>query len=82
MSPHVTIAKELKIVRNGFGPAELYIDGVLFPYATVDGFSHQATRREMPTVHVAIVAEKVAIVNDINAPREDVDNDEDAKVAE
>lgn len=62
------IAKTLRVVREGTGtPARLYIDGELFEYATVDGFSAHPRRGEIPCVTVTIAAWRVELVDDIDA---------------
>ena len=53
------VAQRLQVVREGSTPARLYIDGVLFPYATVDGFSVHPHRGKMPGVTVTIAAWRV-----------------------
>jgi hypothetical protein len=62
------IAKTLRVVREGPGrPARLYIDGELFGYATVDGFTVHPKRGEMPCVAVTIAAWRVELVDDADA---------------
>jgi hypothetical protein len=62
------IAKTLRVVREGTGRASrLYIDGELFGYATVDGFSVHPKRGEMPGVTVTIAAWRVELVDDVDA---------------
>lgn len=61
------IAKTLRVVREGSGPARLYIDGEPFDYATVDGFAVHPKRNEMPGVTVTIAAWRVELVDDIDA---------------
>jgi hypothetical protein len=62
------IAKTLRVVREGTGHASrLYIDGVPFDYATVDGFSVHPKRGEMPGVTVTIAAWRVELVDDVDA---------------
>jgi hypothetical protein len=66
MTPY-KIAKTLRVVRHGNGGSKLYIDGVPFDYATVDGFSVHPKRGEMPGVTVTIAAWRVELVDDIDA---------------
>jgi hypothetical protein len=62
------IAKTLRVVREGAGqPSRLYIDGELFEYATVDGFTVHPQRKQMPGVTVTIAAWRVELVDDIDA---------------
>lgn len=62
------IAGTLRVVREGPGrPARLYIDGILFEYATVGGFTVHPQRNEMPGVTVTIAASRVELVDDIDA---------------
>jgi hypothetical protein len=62
------IAKTLRVVREGTGgPSRLYIDGELFGYATVDGFTVHPRRNEMPAVSVTIAAWRVELVDDVDA---------------
>ena len=62
------IAKTLRVVREGTGgAARLYIDGELFDYATVNGFSVHPARNEMPGVTVTIAAWRVELVDDVDA---------------
>jgi hypothetical protein len=62
------IAKTLRVVREGTGTAaRLYIDGELFDYATVNGFSVHPARNEMPGVTVTIAAGRVELVDDTDA---------------
>lgn len=60
------IAKTLRVVRNGTGHSHLYIDGELFPYATVDGFSVHPRKGEMPGVTVTIAAYRVEVCDDMD----------------
>jgi hypothetical protein len=58
----VKIAKVLLVVREKVGePARLYIDGELFPYATVDGFTVNPQRNQMPCVTLTIAAWRVEL---------------------
>jgi hypothetical protein len=63
----VNIAKVLRVVRGGTGAARLYIDGKLFDYATVGGFTVHPQRGEMPGVTVTIAAWRVELVDDSDA---------------
>lgn len=66
MSP-AKIARRLQVVREGSTPARLYIDGVLFPYATVDGFTVHPHRGRMPGVTVTIAGCRVEVTDDLDA---------------
>ena len=66
MSP-AKIAQLLQVVREGTAPVRLYIDGVLFPYATVDGFSVHPHRGKMPGVTVTIAGWRVEVIDDLDA---------------
>ena len=66
MSP-AKIAQRLQVVREGSTPARLYIDGVLFPYATVDGFTVHPQRNKMPGVTVTIAGWRVEVTDDLDA---------------
>jgi hypothetical protein len=67
--PGAKVAKVLQVVNEGGHHASLYIDGVLFEYATVDGFTVQAGKRlSMPAVHLTIAAYRVEVVDDLNRP--------------
>jgi len=65
----VKVARVLRVVNEGKGAARLYIDGVMFGYATHDGFDvHTGSRRHqamMPAVTLTIVAHRVEVVDDI-----------------
>jgi hypothetical protein len=64
----VRVAKTLRVVREGPGrAARLFIDGVLFEYATVDGFTVHPGRNAMPGVTVTIAAWRVELTDDIDA---------------
>ena len=43
---HIKMAKVLRVVNEGDRHARLYIDGVLFPWATVDGYHVDAQSDE------------------------------------
>lgn len=60
------MAKVLRVVKNGTGPAVLEIDGALFPFFTVDGFTVHPQRAQLPSVSVTIVADRVEVVDDAN----------------
>lgn len=67
--PAVQVAGVLRVIREGHaGPARLEIDGVPFPFATVDGFSVHPAKGRIPSVTVSIAAWRVELVDDIGAP--------------
>lgn len=58
-------ATKLEVVRPaGQAHARLYIDGKLFPYATLDGFTVHPQRGQAPSVAVVIYAESVEVRDD------------------
>lgn len=58
------IARVIKVVRDKInGPATLFVDGELFPYATADGYSFHPQRNEMPGVTFTLVAERVELID-------------------
>lgn len=58
------IAGILRVVREkGYGHADLYIDGELFPYATVGGFQVCPRRDQMPGVSVTIAGWRVEVAD-------------------
>lgn len=58
------IAGLLRVVREkGYGHADLYIDGELFPFATVGGFSVCPRRDQMPGVTVTLAAWRVEVAD-------------------
>lgn len=62
------VAKTLRVERTrAGGPARLYIDGELFPYATVDGFAVHPRKNELPGVTLTIAAWRVELVDDVDA---------------
>ena len=65
----VKVANVLRVVNLGKGAARLYIDGVMFGYATTEGFDvHTGPRRHernMPAVTLTIVARRVEVVDDV-----------------
>lgn len=67
----VRLAGKLRVVNAGTHAARLYIDGVLFGYATLDGFTVHTGRRtghnpKMPGVTLTIAASRVEFVDDID----------------
>jgi hypothetical protein len=63
--PGVRTPKVLRIERSRAGaPARLYIDGILFAYGTVDGFTVNPRRGEMPCVTFTMLSERVEVVDD------------------
>lgn len=65
--PSFKVAKELRVVKSGTGPARLYIDGEFFPYATAASFTPTAPlKANMPGVVVTIMAYRVEFINDMN----------------
>jgi len=66
MSP-VKIAKLLQVVHDGVSEVpRLFIDGQLFEYATVSGFSVHPQRTEMPGVTVTIAGERVDVLDSLD----------------
>lgn len=67
----VKVAGVLRVVNEGRGAARLYIDEVMFGYATANGFDvHTGNRRHqaaMPAVTLTIVARRVEVIDDIAA---------------
>jgi len=64
--PPVKVAKELRVVRQGTSAARLYINGELFPFATVDGFKVGPTGRAVPpTVSLTLIADRVELIDDM-----------------
>lgn len=58
----VTMPGVLKVVRKRMGgPAELYIDGELFRWATIDGFEVRPNRGSQPGVTLTIAAMRVEV---------------------
>lgn len=67
----IRLAKVLRVVRHGPRPAELYIDGELFGYATVDGFTAGPTAKStLPSVALRIVGHRVEFVDDLDREAE------------
>lgn len=65
----IKIAKSLRVIRDTLGSAaRLEIDGELFPFATVDGFSVHPKRGQMPSVTVSIAAESVELLDSVTPP--------------
>jgi len=68
----VKVAGVLRVVNEGKGAARLYIDDVMFGYATADGFDvHTGSRRHggnTPAVTLTIIARRVEVVDDIKPP--------------
>jgi hypothetical protein len=63
------IAHVLRVERDKPGsPARLYIDGELFPYATIDGFTVHPQRNEMPGVTVTIAGWRVELTDGEESP--------------
>lgn len=59
------LAKELRIVMcPNLGAGRLYIDGELFPYFTVDGFTTHLRRAQPRGVTLTIAAESVVVIED------------------
>jgi hypothetical protein len=67
-APPVRIAKELRVERTGLGAARLYIDGELFPYATVEGFTVAPRRGEAPGVSLTIIGASVHVTDVLELP--------------
>lgn len=64
----IRIANTLRVIRDRPGaPARLEIDGELFPYGTLDGFTVHPRRGELPGVALSIVAWRVEVVDDAGA---------------
>lgn len=67
----VKVAGVLRVVNEGKGAARLYIDGVMFGYATADGFDvHTGNRKHgghIPGVTFTVVAQRVEVVDDIES---------------
>jgi hypothetical protein len=64
------VAGLLQVVRSGAGnPARLYIDGALFPYATVEGYTVHPQRTESPSVALRIAAYRVEVIDAIEPPK-------------
>lgn len=64
----VRIPKQLRVVRDkAGGPARLYIDGDLFPFATADGFTVHPQKTQMPCVSLSIAAWSVVVEDSIDA---------------
>lgn len=71
-APRARIAKSLRVVRESPGAAaRLYIDGELFEYATVDGFSVHPKRGQIPSVSVQIAAQTVEVDDCVQPPAEE-----------
>lgn len=63
----VRIPKQLRVVRDkAGGAARLYIDGELFPFATVDGFTVHPQKTQMPCVSVSIAAWSVVVEDSVD----------------
>lgn len=63
----VNIPKELRVVRDNPGAAaRLYIDGELFPHATIDGFAVHPQRGRLPSVSVSIAAQSVIVEDSVD----------------
>jgi hypothetical protein len=61
----IKLAKCVKVTRGGY----LEIDGEVFPWATsVDGFTVNIRRDELPGVTFTLVAERVVADDDMNEP--------------
>jgi hypothetical protein len=67
----VRIAKVLRVVKNGTAAARLEIDGELFEFATVDGFTVHPQRNQMPSVTLTIAANRVELVDDMDTTETD-----------
>jgi len=63
----IKVARVLRVVRRGPRPAELYIDGELFGYATVDGFTAGPTAKNtLPSVSLRLVGHRVEFIDDLD----------------
>lgn len=60
----VRVPDSIRIEKHGEGPARMWIDGVLFEYGTVSGFTVNPRRGEMPAVTLSIVAMRIELVDD------------------
>lgn len=77
------MAQHIKIIRIGFGrPAVMYIDGTMFPFYTSEGYAVRPNRNELPTVHFAVVAEKIEVIDVAGLtparPRKEADGQQNA----
>lgn len=62
----VRLAKVLQVIRRGSEPGRLYIDGALFEYATLDGYSITTRKGEFPALTLKIVANRVEFLDDLD----------------
>ena len=70
----VKVAQTLRVERSrAGGHALLYIDGELFPYGTVDGFSVHPRKNELPGVTLTIAAWRVEVCDDVGGGTGNVD---------
>jgi hypothetical protein len=57
--PPVAIPRVLRLEQAEGKAGRLYVDGVVFPWATVDGFRIDVQRGKLPGVSLVLAAEKV-----------------------
>lgn len=67
---------ELKVVRGRNGITRLYIDGVYFPFATLDGFHITINRRQLTGITFTLVADSVKVDDTWLAGSTDIDETE------